>query len=156
MSPHDGRHALTVFSEALGVHFPLKHPAVNVAQRIIKTKPTRHAPTVPLEFAMLLEKWAADSTKDKNIRFYCSGLCLLLFASLRFSDTIEIQKFWTTKSAICGVSVDQKSPKRELKSWAAPRKGFCSNGAWINPIWAYWKRFTPLAGGVSILISTRR
>ena len=61
--PHDGRHALTIFSEALGVQLPLKHPAVSVAQRTIKTKPSRHAPAVPLEFAFQLELYAADGAK---------------------------------------------------------------------------------------------
>ena len=134
------------FAEALGVHTPLKHPAVNVAHRIVKTKQRKHAPAAPLEFAIQLELYAADAKNDKTIRFYRSGLCLLIFASLRFSDTIEIQQLWTTKSAICGISVDQKSPNRELKTRAAPRRGFRSEGAWINPVWPYWEKSQPPKG----------
>ena len=145
--PHDGRHAITVYADALGILMPLKHPAVNVAQRVVRTKPKKHAPAVPLEFSIQLELFAADSKNDKNIRFYCSSLCLLIFASLRFSDTIEIQQLRTSKSAVCGVSIDQKSgSKRELINWAAPRRGFRSNGAWVNPILAYWGKFQPPKG----------
>ena len=150
--PHDGRRALTVFSEALGVPMPLKHPAVYVAQRVVRTKPQKHAPAAPLEFATQLEMHAAGDRNDKNTRFFCSALCLLIFASLRISDTIEIQEFWTTKTAVCGASIDQKSPKRELITWAAPRRGFRTNGAWVNPVWAYWKKFKPLKGKFQYLV----
>ena len=154
--PHDGRHALTVFSEALGVPMPLKHPAVNVAQRAVRTKPQKHAPAAPLEFATQLEMHAADDRNDKNTRFFCPALCLLIFASLRFSDAIEIQEFWTTKTAVCGTSIDQKSPKRALITWAAPRRGFRTNGAWVNPVWAYWEKYKPLKGNSHYLFSSRR
>ena len=77
-----------------------------------KNKETKHAPPIPLELAMALEPYAVSDAREKNIRFYGAGICLLLVASLRFSDAVEVQKFRVTRSAVCGISVDQKYGKR--------------------------------------------
>ena len=153
--PHDGRHALVVFPDALGVQMPSKRQAVNVAQRIIKTKQTKHAPAVPLEFSIQLEMYAADARNDKTIRFYFPWMCLVISASLCFSDTIETQHPRATKSAIFGISVDQKSPKRELKPRAAPGRGFKSGGC-MGKCSLGVLRGAPTAEGIPILISYGR
>ena len=56
-------------------------------------------------------------------------MLLTIFASLRFADTREISELWVTKSAVCGISVDQKAHGGELMNWAAPRWGLRSDGA---------------------------
>ena len=106
----------------------------------------KHAPVVPLELAFALEAYAGNGGGDITVRYYCAALCLMLFAALRFCDTLEIKAFWTTKSAVCGVSIGQKSKGRSLMTWGAPKKGFKSKGAWLNPLIAYWEKYKPADG----------
>ena len=101
---------------------------------------------VPLEFVYKLEEYAANADNDKNIRFYCSAPLLQILASLRFSDTIQIATFFVTKTVIGGSSINQKSKGGGLISWAAPRRGLRSNGAWANPVISYWGKFKPKEG----------
>ena len=142
--PRAGRAAISVFGIALWVEFPLGHPSVEVTQRISKMRRAKHAPVVPLELAFALETYAGDGPNDRTISYFCSALCLMLFASLRFCDTIEIKEFWVANSEVCGISVGQKSKGRALMTWAAPRKGFRTKGAWLNPLLAYWEKYKPV------------
>ena len=93
----------------------------------------------PLEFLFQLEALVIDKGGPFGLRLCGSAFLLMVFAPLRFADTIEIEEMWRSKTAICGRSVDQKNPPGPLTQWAAVRKGVRSNGAWLNPVPGYWE-----------------
>ena len=43
-APRLGRYALRVFGEALGIDFPINHPAVIAEAKAPRSKPTKHDP----------------------------------------------------------------------------------------------------------------
>ena len=76
-----------------------------------------------------------------------SAFLLMVFASLRFADTIDVGKIWRSKTAMCGRSVNQKDPTGPTIQLAAVRKGIRSDGAWINPIAGFWGKYKPPGAG---------
>ena len=140
--PRKGRYALGVFGEALGVEFPIGRPAILSCARTIKSKPTRNAPRIPVDFAKLLEL----STENKEFpplkRVFCALTLLQIYASLRYIDTCYVSQLFVTNSAICGVSVDMKSPNGEIIQWAAPLNGI-TEAKWREPVLLRWKQVEP-------------
>ena len=145
-APRNGLYALSLYGDAMGLPFPITRPAVAAAQRIAKRRKRRQSPMVPSEFVYKLEEYAACGNIDKNIRFSRSALFLQILASLRFSDAAQIATFSVTKTVVGWSSIDQRAKDGELISWAAPRRGLRSNGAWANPLISYWGKFKPRGG----------
>ena len=80
--PRMGRYALRVFGEAMGVNFPINHPAVVAAARARKSKPTKHAPVVTTEFIAALED-ATENEEFPNLGKLFCALALLRIYMLR-------------------------------------------------------------------------
>ena len=121
----------------------MKHRAIKASARVSGRRTARQAPMAPYEFAIATERVSADNSQPEGRRLFCALFLLVIFASLRFSDTIEVVDIWRTKSAAEGRSVDQKLPGGEVITWAAARRGIDSNGSRINPIIRYWDKVKP-------------
>ena len=144
--PAKGRYALKVYSEALGVDLPLRHPGVLAAIRKPRTRRLRQAPPITVEFVILLERVAVSRDTPFGLRYYAAMFVLMTLASLRFCDTRDVADFWTNDTAVCGVSIDHKSKSAELMVWASPKGGFESNSLWLAPIAKVWKKVQPERG----------
>ena len=130
-APRMGRYALRVFSEALGINFPIDHPAVAAAARTNRTKPTKQAPMVPTEFIKDLEYATVNGEYPYLKRLFCALFLLQVYASLRFADTKKVSHIFASKTALCGVSVDPKSRNHDITQWAAPLKGLTGEKWWL-------------------------
>ena len=150
--PSHGKYALKVFSEALGIPFPIHHPTVVRAARAKRTKALRQAPMMPLELILKLECTAVSNANPSGLRLYCSLFCLMTFASLRFSDLRQVTDLWASDTAICGLSVNQKDKNGDLIQWATPREGLTKTMFWAAPLLRFWKKHKPSKQGRVIFI----
>ena len=147
--PGMGRYALRVFGEALGVVFPIDHPAVRgLACR--KTRKTKTAPMLKTEFLFALEKLACDKAAEPSDRLYSALFTLLALASLRFGDTKQTAELRSTGSCITGCGIDQKNKSSEFLSWATPLKGVTGSTAWAEPILKFWESTKPVRGAETL------
>ena len=90
--PRMGKYALRVFGEALGIEFPIDHPSICAAARTVKTKPTKHAPPVPVEFIKKLEETTENTEFSQAKRLFCALVLLQIYASLRFADAQQASR----------------------------------------------------------------
>ena len=140
--PRMGRYALRVFGEALGVEFPIDHPAVIAATRTPKSKPTKHAPPITTEFIVALENAVSNEEFPYLKRLFCALALLRIYASLRYADTKQVYQVFVTNTALCGVSVDPKSTKGDVMQWAAPLDGL-TDVKWWSFIVKHWDAIKP-------------
>ena len=135
--PPMARYAIVVFTEAMGVSIPVNHPAVVKSTKIPKAKP-KHAPVVPTDLVLLIEKEATNPNNPEGLREYLSGIFLLIMASLRFCDTRDISELKIEECAVVGTSINHKDNNGEQMQWATPCAGIHSNGAWARPLFRMW------------------
>ena len=100
----------------------------------------------PYEFIISLGRIAPDNSQPEGFRLFCALFLLAIFASLRFSDTIEVADMWRTKTALAGRSAGQKLQGGEPITRAAVRREINPNGAWINPVIRYRGKVKPAGG----------
>ena len=149
--PNNGRYALKVYAEALGVDIPLWHPGVLAVLRKPRPRALKQAPPMTVDFVIALERLAVSSNKPFGLRYYAAMFVLMTLASLRFCDTRDVSALWVTESSVCGISIDRKNKVGDLITWAAPRAGFATNSLWLAPITRMWKKITPRKGEFSNL-----
>ena len=53
----------------------------------------------PYEFAISIERVAADNSQPEGFRVFCALFLLMIFASLRFCDTSEVADIRRANSA---------------------------------------------------------
>ena len=147
-APNASMRALTVFNEALELNLPLKNPAVEVEKTDNKKRKQMRPPMGPPEFIIKLEEIARDKSKHYGLRLFCASFLLQVFASLRFSDAVEIETMRRTKASFCGRCVGQKGPAGPHIVRAAVRLGIHPNGARIDPVVAYWGNINQLAPNI--------
>ena len=140
--PRKARYLLKVFGEALGIDFPLNHPGVSAATRMKRFKAVKHAPAVPIDFVRKVEEYAASENQTWGVRLACSLFCLLVLASLRYSDTVKVFNVWKSGSAICGCSIDPKSKDGKIIYWATPIVGITGLD-WAGPLLKLWENIKP-------------
>ena len=145
--PHLAKYCLMAFGEAMGISFPVDHPAVRAAARVERTRVAKTAQAVPLDFIRRLEVLACNSTAAEGLQLCASIFCLMVFASLRFSDLRDVSELWTTDTAICGRSLNHKDKTGSESHWATPKSGFHSNGAWTRPLLRVWEKVKPKKKG---------
>ena len=147
-APSHGKYALRVFSDPLGIPFPLKHHSAVKAAKLKRTRPLRQAPLMPLSLLTALEQTAVSNKYPTGLRLYCSLFCLMTYASLRFSDLRQVDDAWASGTAICGLSVNQKDRNGETTQWATPKLGITQTTFWPSPLLSFWKRIKPEEGRV--------
>ena len=135
--PHFGRYSLRVFGEALGVRFPLEHPAVRNAAVPARGRKIKTDPVVETEFVMALERAAGNRGNSYGYRLYCALFTLLAFSSLRFGDTTQVETLFNSGTALCGTGVNNKDRSGELMQWATPLSGLLGNVNWSKPIFDF-------------------
>ena len=99
---------LNHFAEMMGLDWPLTRPAVFVAAQHSKLISRKHAPLVPFDFVLALERTAADSGALPGVRLLRSLFFLMIGAPLRFCDTKDASHLFATDTAIGGVSINHK------------------------------------------------
>ena len=92
-SPQTGRYELKVFGDALGIEFPVEHPAALAATCSGKRKVTKHAPPAPLDFIQKLEMATVDPQLQRGLGLFCSIFLAHVYASLRYVDLEEVSGF---------------------------------------------------------------
>ena len=145
--PPFARYSLKVFGEALGVSFPIAHPAVKSAVSVKTKRKVKTAPPLCTEFAIALERRAADKEVLASERLYCSLFALLTVSSLRFGDTRQTTSISQSKTALCGVGVNNKGKGEDLMEWATPLTGLLGNPEWCKPITRHWEKIKPSTAG---------
>ena len=98
---------------------------------------------MPLELILKLESVTLPSKFPSGLRLYCSLFCLLTYASLRFSDLRQVADVWSSDSAICGLSVNQKNKNGDLTQRATPKLGLTHTEFWAAPILRFWESANP-------------
>ena len=101
----------------------------------------------PLEFIfaigeMVFAKWNPYGLRQRGEAFH-----MMVFAPIRFTESIDVEEIWRTKTAFCGRSAGQKKPPSPLIQLAAVRKGISSGGVWIKPRMVCWGKYKPAAKG---------
>ena len=124
--PHLARYCLMAFGEALGVRFPIDHPAVAAAAANRRTKSVKSAEPIPFQLVVKLEHLATQEGISDGLKLAASIFRLMIFASLRFCDIRGVSKFWKSKTAICGHSLNRKDKGGTITQWAAPLEGLYS------------------------------
>ena len=132
-APRKARYFIRIFGAAMGIDFPTSHPGVIAATRSMNTKSVKHAPPIPLDFIRKVEEYASDPELAWGLRVFCSLICLLVYASLRYADTSSVFKLWKTETAICGLSVNSKDKNGDVMNWATPITGI-SSCDWSYPL----------------------
>ena len=135
----------------MGIDFPVTHPGVIAATRSINKKSVKHAPPVPLEFIRKVEEYASGPTLSWGLRVFCSLVCLLVYASLRYADTVCVCKLWKSDTAICGLSVNSKDKNGDLMNWATPMTGVISSD-WTYPLLKFWDGIKPSDDASSVTL----
>ena len=141
--PHLAKYCLMAFGEAMGISFPVDHPAVRSAARVDSLRVAKTAQAVPLNFIERLEALASSDNTKPGLQLAASILCLMIFASLRFSDLRDVSDLWTSNSAICGRSLNHKDKGGAIMCWAAPKEGLKSKGKWCLPALSFWNTVNP-------------
>ena len=109
-APNASMCALTVFNEAIDLDLPLKNPAIEVEKMGNRKREKMRPSMAPLEFIIKLEEIDSGKSRHYGLKLFCSSFLLLVFASLRCSDAVEIGTMWRTKTAFCQMCVGQKVP----------------------------------------------
>ena len=140
--PRKARYFVKIFGEAMGIDFPVSHPGVIAATRVTRIKPVKHAPMAPMEFIRKIELLSCDLNACWGLRVACSLVCLMVYASLRYSDTRCIFRIWRSGTALCGESTNWKNKNGDIMQWAAPLTGI-ENKEWTVPLLSHWERIKP-------------
>ena len=141
--PHLAKYFLMAFGEAMGIRFPAEHPAVRAAAVTRKLRATKTAPAIPLALIGKLEALACDDSAKQGVQLAASIFCLMVFASLRFSDIRDVAQLWATNTAIGGKSLNRKDKGGAIMTWAPPKNGLKSNGKWRLPVLSFWESARP-------------
>ena len=108
--PNSAFRALTLYDEVLELQSNLKHPSINVANHDNHRRVKRMAAAALFDFIVKLERIGSAMEYNFGLRLSGSMFLLMIRASLRFADTIEIETMegprprsgadWSTKRAL--------------------------------------------------------
>ena len=132
--PHLARYCLMAFGDAMGVKFPVDHPAAMAAAAEKRNISAKTASEMPLTLIEKLEATACDNAAPQGLQLAASIFCLMVFDSLRFADIRDAAELWTTTTAISGMSLNHKDNGWAIMAWAAPKAGLKSNAKWRLPV----------------------
>ena len=131
--PAAGRYALRVFAEALTLTIPATAPAALSATRSHVIKLAKQAPCFTLKMLLTFGRIAADKSTPLAIRYFAACVMMMVFASFRFVDAVNIREINYEKDTVTGSCLPSKNLKQPFY-WVFPMMGFNSNCAWFDVI----------------------
>ena len=140
--------SLITWSEALGVPWPLENPSVCAAAQVVSNETPKHAPPMKLDTVKKLEELAANVEVDPFKRAFASGILLMTYTSLRFSDVQRLRTLSVNEDSIYGTLIQSKTKKPHGLPWpwACPRTGATGATNWVEPLLDFHKAHEKLNG----------
>ena len=121
----------------MGYGSPLEHPALRAAAASVKGRKARSGPVLETDFIIKTEQLARNKSAPGGKRLYCALFAILALSSLRFGDTVQIEKLFDSGSAIFGIIVNNKDKTGELMTCATPLSGLSGDKNWAEPIFDF-------------------
>ena len=94
--------------------------------------PTRHAPALPVDAVLELEKVASTNSFSFPLRLTAADVVLMVHASLRLSDVQGIAKLEVSKDSVFGYISGFNTAKDEVVPFATIRSGLGLRGEWFE------------------------
>ena len=142
--PHLARYSPLSVGDALIIVLVVGHPAVKAASGAYRVRPPRSEP--PISFGLIGKLGDTSYNAPRGIegkRLEVSLLLLMIYASLRLSDTKDVADIWTSGSAVCGVSLYRETKAGTSTIWSTPTRGCSSEDDWANPLLKFRDKFKP-------------
>ena len=118
-APATAEHALSVWSEALGIDWPISHALVCDAAIVESGETPKQAPSMSLTTLRALEETAVNKLGAPCKRAFSAGVLLLTYASLRFPDVQRIRSFEINEDSARGTLLSCKANKQRGQVWLA-------------------------------------
>ena len=134
--PADGKHALTVWADAMGIDWPLNHVLIASAVTCESNEDVKQAPAMSLATIRKLEELASDKEVLSYKRAFSAAILVMSYASLRFADVQKIRTFEFNEDSVYGSLLSSKTRKQHGLNWpwACPRKGIIGTNEWVQPL----------------------
>ena len=107
--PTPARRALTVWSDALGIDWPIASLLVISAAAIETNEEPKQAPEMDSSTVRQIEQTSTDAQICAYKRAFASGIVLATYASLRFSDVQRPRPFGTNEDSVRGTLLCSKT-----------------------------------------------
>ena len=135
ISPAAARRALTVWSDALGVDWPLTNPLMISAATVESDDDPRQAPAMDIETIRNLEGPATNVAILIRKRAFAAGILLMNYDSLRFADVQRLRPIGANADSIHGTLLTSKVKKQHGQNLprACPRMEITKRTDWAQP-----------------------
>ena len=134
--PATGRHALTVWAEALGIEWPTSRRLVTSAVTVEHNEDVKQAPSMSLVTVRELEELAPSKEVCMYKRSFAAAILVMTYDSLRFADAQKIRTFDCNDDSVRGTLTSSKTKKQHGLNWpwACPRKGIIGTSERAQPL----------------------
>ena len=131
--------SLSTWSETLGVPWPIDNPLVCAAAQVESSEIPKHAPPAKLDTIEKLESSALNVEITPFKRAFASGILLMTYASIRFSDVQRLRSLDVNEDSAHGTLLRSKTKKPHGLPWpwACPRMGVSGSTEWIAPLFEF-------------------
>ena len=135
-APAAARHALTVWSDALGVEWPLARPLVVSAATVEGNEDPTQEPAMDIDTIRKLENTATNVDVALNKRAFADGILLMTYASLRFADVRMMRSFEINEESIHGALLTSETKKHHGRHcpWGWAMMGIANRTNWTQPL----------------------
>ena len=135
-APAAGKHALTVWADAIGIDWPLTNPLVLSASVVETSEEPKQAPAMELSTVKAIDALSDNPEVSVYKRAFAAGLLLMAYASLRFADVQRLRTFEVNIDSAHGTLLSSKTKKQHGQHcpWACPRQGLTGSRDWVRPI----------------------
>ena len=127
---------ISAWSEALGFPWPLDNSLVCAAAQAESNDTPKHAPPMRLETIKKLEELATNVEISPFKRAFATGILLMTYATLRFSDVQRLRSLAVNDDTTHGTLLQSKTKKPHGLPWpcACPRVGVTGPTEWLTPL----------------------
>lgn len=124
-APGAARHALTVWSEALGIEWPMNNTLAISATNVEHIEEPKQAPPMDLATVKRLGLTALDKEVCAYNRAFAAAILVVNYASLRFAAVQKLRTVERNDGSIHGTLTTSKTKKQHGLDWprACPRMG---------------------------------
>ena len=128
--------SLITWSESIGISWPLDNPLVCAAAQVESSEIPKQAPPMKLDTIKKLELLALNVEISPPKRAFASGILLMTYTSLRFSDVQRLRSFEVNEDSARGTLLRSGTKKHHGLSWpwACPRLGVDGSTEWVTPL----------------------
>ena len=126
--------SLITWSEALGAPRPLVDPLFRAVAQVESSEIQKHAPPMKLDTIRKLESMALSVEIDPFRRAFASGILLMTYASLRFSDVQRRRIIEVGEDSVRGTLLRSKTKESHGTPWpwAIPLMGVSGSTEWAH------------------------